>query len=735
MKQALFMLLLLSPFLSGASRYVGRDLCRPCHQKEDRLWQNSPHELAMQEARQETVLGNFDNVRYTWNGQTSRFFRKRQEFWVNTQGADGQPGDYRIQYCFGVYPLQQYLIGFPGGKLQVLDIAWDSRPEAEGGQRWFHLHPDTPTPPGDVLHWTGPNLNWNYMCADCHSTNLKKNYDSSTRNYKTTWASMDVSCEACHGPGSDHVAWARSEKAGQATDNKGLTAVLDERKDIQWLRNAISGRPQRSLPNTQRRELDICAHCHARREQLTDEFVPGQDFMDAYRPVLIEQGLYHADGQMEDEVYVWGSFLQSKMYQAGVTCSDCHDPHSTRLRAPGSEICEQCHEAKRYATPTHHHHEPGSSGADCLACHMPAKNYMKIDLRHDHGFRIPSPSLTQQTGAPNPCNQCHNDKDTDWAVAQTRSWYGHPPQGFQKFAQALAAARRNDPSAAALLRRLIQDPAQPGIARATALGHLGGSIDPAALSLIRQNLQSQDPLLRMGALNALQTSPQNLRQLALPLLADRKKAIRIQAARLLAGYDRKQLNPTQRKMLEDGLREFIQAQEFNSERPESQVNLGSLYADLNEPGKAEAAFRTALQLQARFTPAREQLSALLEQQGRKQEAQALLLEGLQEMPESAALHYALGLFLVRNHKLKEALLFLKNAEHLAPDNSTYAYALAIALHSDGRLHQALKVLERAHKAHPRDITLLSTLVSFNQQSGNKEAATQWSRKLQALNPD
>lgn len=738
LKQTLLLALLsLFPLASLCADYVGGSTCKTCHQAQYNAWKDSPHDQAMQEASNETVLGNFDNAKFTLHGLTTTFFRKDGGFWINTDGPDGKLHDYQVKYTFGVYPLQQYLIPFPGGRLQTLDIAWDSRPKAQGGQRWFHLHPQSPVTADDVLHWTGPNLNWNYMCADCHSTNLEKNYDATTASYHTSWSEIDVSCEACHGPGSNHLVWAHAQQKGENSKlaNKGLTVRLDERRNVQWLLDTSTGKPRRSQANSQRKEIDVCAHCHARRSQLRDGFVPGESFMDAYRPALLNEGLYHASGQIRDEVYVWGSFLQSKMYQKGVTCSDCHDPHAAGLKAKGEQACYQCHQPRRYASKSHHHHQPGSSGASCVECHMPAKTYMGVDHRHDHGFRIPQPELSIATDSPNACNQCHTDKSADWALAQTKHWYGTPSQGLQRFAPALDAAYKARPEAGALLLQLANDGSQPAIARATSLSYLGNTINQSVFLTIQQNLQAEDPLLRMGALNALESAPQRLRMLAIPLAWDEIRTIRIQAARLVAGYSIDQLKPAQHQVLDNTLQEYIKVQEFNGERPENQVNLGSLYTDLKQFDKAEAAYRKALQLQPKFVPAWLRLAQLLEARRRQQEAENLLRAGLKQVPESAELQHSLGLFLVRARRVDNALEPLRKAAELAPDNSRYAYVYGVALQTVGKLQQALEVLEQAQQLHTHDNALLSALVSFNADAGNRDTALKWARKLQKLQPN
>ena len=219
-----------------SSTFVGGKACAECHQQQYAEWSDSHHDLAMQDASEETVRGDFEDAAFTAHGVTSRFFRRNGDYFVNTEGPDGKLFDYKIDYTFGVYPLQQYLIAFPEGRYQALGLAWDARPKASGGQRWFHLYPDEHIRPDDVLHWTQINQNWNFMCADCHSTNLQRNFDVAQDRYETTWSELDVSCEACHGPGSKHVAWGRSESTDDSgpAATKGLDAIFEPREKVHW---------------------------------------------------------------------------------------------------------------------------------------------------------------------------------------------------------------------------------------------------------------------------------------------------------------------------------------------------------------------------------------------------------------------------------------------------------------------------------------------------------------------
>jgi len=327
------------------STYVGKKACAQCHADESAAWQNSHHDLAMQHASAQTVLGNFDSSTFEKDGITSRFFMRDGSHWVETDNASGDLQEFEIAYAFGVTPLQQYLIEFEDGRLQTLPIAWDVQ-----GKRWFHLYPDETIPHTDVLHWTGREQNWNYMCAECHSTNLNVNYDQETDTFATSWSEMNVACEGCHGPASIHVAEAHS---GDFSGRKGLQVDLDDHGRAVWQMNADTGIAERSeLAMRQSKQPQACGRCHSRRGAISAEYEYGVPLAETHRPSLLNAPLYFDDGQIREEVYVYGSFLQSRMYQAGVTCSDCHNPHSLQLvtGSEPSDVCTQCHLPSKFAT-------------------------------------------------------------------------------------------------------------------------------------------------------------------------------------------------------------------------------------------------------------------------------------------------------------------------------------------------------------------------------------------------
>lgn len=718
---------------SSAASYVGSQTCAGCHAHEQEAWQASDHARAMQRANPRTVLGGFDNVKFSYAGVTSTFFQRDGKFFVTTDGPDGKHADYEIKYTFGLRPLQQYLIEMPGFRFQALNIAWDARPKEQGGQRWFHLYPKERITHNDELHWTRPAQNWNFMCADCHSTELRKNYDANSGGFKTQWAEISVGCEACHGPASRHVAWSKAKQAGkQSNDNsKGLTVSLDERRGVTWKPLAASGNAARSRPRSSEREIEVCAQCHARRGQIAEGYAAGKPFLDYYRPALLLSPLYHGDGQQRDEVYTWGSFLQSKMYASGVTCGDCHEPHSGKLRAAGNQLCTSCHQSSKYDAPAHHRHKSASAGAACSGCHMPTTIYMVIDPRHDHSLRVPRPDLSVQSGTPNACNGCHADRDARWAAMQVKQWYGREPQGYQRFAAAFGAEHASAPDGQERLRAIAADTSHPAIARATALAQLNEPLSEAGIDALAKGARDDSPLLRLGALQSLANAPLAARvSVAAPLLSDPLKAIRIEAASVLAAVPSTQLNAEQRGAFERAGAEYVASQRYNADRAEARVNLGIFFAQRGDADRAEVELRAALALDSRFIPGYVNLADLYRARQRDDEGERMLRDGFKVAPKHATLHHALGLTLVRLKRTEEAIRELEQATKLEPINARFSYVYAVALHSTGKVAEAIALLEKSLSLHPNDRDILEALASFHQTLGDPVAAKRYADRLQ-----
>ncbi len=697
--------------------------CIACHKEQHRAWLGSDHELAMKKATASTVLGNFQNATFVYNGITSTFYKKGSAFMVRTDGPDGKLHDYEISHTFGVRPLQQYLIPFPDGRFQVLDIAWDARTKKEGGQRWYHLHPHENVTAGDVLHWSGPNLNWNYMCADCHSTDLKKNYDVKTKRFQTSYDAINVSCAACHGDGTKHRQWAKNRRG----EDPGF-AVGPPNKN-KWIKGE-DGKPK-LLGEIDRREVQTCARCHSRRAQLDDDFAPGKPFEDHHLLATLDEDLYFPDGQIKGEVYVYGSFVQSKMYEAGVTCSDCHDPHTLKRKADGDKVCLRCHTDTVYAVTKHHHHKAGSSGASCIACHMPSRVYMGVDTRYDHSFRIPRPDVSDKLGTPDACTACHKDKKASWAAASIKKWYGKVPVGKQDFAYALDALHKNTETAPQLLYDVLMKDAPP-IAKASVVQYLGMYPSKQTYTTTLQMLRSHEAVVRVSALMSLENFPLQYRiEPTLQMLKDPLKSIRIEAARQLSAVPRGDLDPASMQAVDNAIEEYRQTLLFNGDRAESQTGLGTLYSNLGKQAKAERAFKEAIRLQPKFLPAYINFADYYRANGEDERSKAVLMRGLKVLPDEAQLHYALGLWYIRHKESANGLASLKKAAGLAPDNAQLQYAYAVAL-SEKDAKEAIAVLERSVKRHSGDIQSLYGLAFYYQKIGEAQKAKQYEERAKAI---
>jgi tetratricopeptide (TPR) repeat protein len=730
--------------LEANATFVGSETCAGCHQAEATLWQGSQHQLAMAHATDKSVLGDFSDATFDYFGTKSRFFRNDGKYMVETDGADGKLAVFEIKYTFCGDPLQQYLVEFPDGRVQALPIAWDTRPKDAGGQHWFHLYPKEEIRHDDVLHWTKLNQNWNFMCSECHSTGVQKNYDAVNDRFATSFAEISVGCEACHGQGSSHVKWAHDKADwwpfGKVDDpTKGLAEHFSERHDANWIPNADTGNVKRSSPpRLLRAEVETCGLCHARRGEFSESWAPGQWLADTHMISPFGRGLYSADGQMVDteEAYNYGAFKQSKMFAAGVTCSDCHDPHSAKLRLSSDNTCLQCHAQEKYAAATHHHHETVNPPLGCASCHMPTRNYMVVDVRHDHSFRIPRPDVSVKLGTPNACNDCHADKPAEWSAAAIERWHGPDRKGFQTYAAAFHSAWNDEADAAKLLAAVASDGNAPAIARASALSELGAHTTPATLNLVRAAIKDADPMVRIGALDALENAPPEQRwSIASPLLLDPIRSVRIRTASILADVPSTRLLDDDRSRFDRAAEEFIAAQQFNADRPEARSTLGAFYARRGRNADAEAEYKAALRLSPQFTGAAINLADLYRQTGREDDGEKVLRAAINATPDDAGLHHALGLSLVRLKRLDDALIELRRAAELDSHNARYAYIYGVALGSAGRQLDAIAYLRSSLTAHPENRDIIMAIVSFSREAGDTTTALQYAEQAIKIAPN
>ena len=711
-----------------AAIFVGTRKCMDCHQKEYDKWRDSHHDHAMEVADENTVLGDFDNAVFENHGVTSRFYQKDGRFFVHTQGPDGKMDDYEVTHTFGWHPLQQYLVPFPGGRLQCLPLVWDVREK-----KWYHLYPKEPLSPNDWLYWTNAGQNWNGMCAECHSTNLKKSYDLETDTYQTTWSDIDVGCEACHGPGSRHVEWAEMpDMARPQVENYELVVKT-------------SGIKSRKL-------VELCAPCHSRRAALGDYTHAEPDFLDSNLPSLLNENLYFADGQILEEVYVYGSFTQSKMYHRDVRCNDCHDVHNIKLIKKGSDLCLQCHRANEYDTKAHHFHkekgekgEPIRSlkgdvlfevgtGAECVQCHMPGRTYMGIDYRPDHSFRVPRPDLSIRMGTPDACKRCHMDKNSKWADKTITEWYG--PGRRRHYGSIIDAGRKRRPVIRKDLIRLAGDPLYPVIVRATAISLLTAYPGEDTFQAIELALMDDEALIRRTAVESIAPTNQKVyTELIVPLLYDPVKAVRIEAARRLAEEPSWRPDPGQEKVFKAVLKEFVASMEYSADFAFGRYNLGNLYVALNRPEEAIRNYLAAIKIDGLFYPAKVNLAMFYNKRGENDEAEELLREVVKAHPELHEIAYSLGLLLAEMKKYDPAVVYLKKAAKGMPEHARVHYNLGLLLQYLKRDAEAEDALLTALKIEPDSMDYLYALGDFYLKRGKFQKAKGIAVQMVTIYPD
>lgn len=729
---SLLMLFCLQLKSSLAADYVGSEHCMGCHTEQYEAWQGSHHDWAMKVASPDSVLGNFNDATYTHAGVTSTFTRVGNAYYVNTENMHGDYETFKIAYTFGVYPLQQYLIAFPQGRYQALTVAWDSRPVEEGGQRWYQLMPNDMGEPGTSLHWTGAYYNWNAQCADCHSTGLEKNYSVQTNSYQTKWSEINVSCESCHGPGSLH------------STQPSHSLPIDYSAPVQWIiaKGSKIANPVTEPHTGAKIEIESCAACHSRRTKISDSVINNysnqDDFLNHFQLQSLRQDLYHADGQILGEVYVHGSFIQSKMFQRGVTCSNCHNPHSLELKAPGNAVCATCHAPEYYDTTKHHFHEGnGNAGAQCVNCHMPSTIYMGVDARRDHSMRIPNPLLAESIGAPDACTNCHNERSQKWAGQAIDYWLKNKNLTQHKhmhFGETFHAARQGLPEAHQSLIDIANNFSFSPIVRSTALELLNNYPDQGSFKVALDQLNDSDPLVRLGALRTLEFLPQQQRWKSIaPLLNDSVATVRYEATRLLLAS-----NPEKRAdkdALQSSIERYMASLMISGDMPLGQVNIGNAYRSQRLFTKAHDAYKKALILDPFNVPAMINLADSYRAQGHDKKSLQELLLANEKIPDNPMLRHSLGLAQIRAQQTESALKNLHIAVTLAPDNVRFIYIYAIALNGQGQSEAAIKELRRALKYSANNRDILLALVTINRDSGDNKNAKVFAKQLVDLFPN
>jgi len=738
-QKTLLILVLFTIFIGNtdsafSAEFVGAKQCNSCHPKEVNAWQGSHHAQAMQHANKSSVLGDFNNVHFNGNHFFSKIVKSTTQFWVNIKGKNGKFADHQIKYTFGVSPLQQYMVEFDDGRVQLIPFAWDSRAKKEGGQRWFNLYPKM-TDKHQEFFWTNTGQNWNYMCADCHSTNVKKNFDVKTNSYNTTFSEINVSCESCHGAASEHINWTKDKTINHFGFNRNLATQV---KNWQFSSSSKTLQPNKV---EQSQQVLTCAQCHSRRTQIsnntyvhnhskdedegkgTNEGKANKNtnaFGERYLLDLISNTNYYPDGQVYNENFVYGSFLQSKMYQKGVVCSDCHDPHSAKLKLPVESLCLQCHQRQTYAQKSHHQHQDNSTGSQCVNCHMPQTTYMKIDDRRDHSFNIPRPDLALQLGTPDTCLNCHKNKDSHWSLARVNAWYSNPHKTSDKqLTQLTQLTQKTEKDFAAVfsatnlslsnqewqtvaneLSRISQTLSYAPIIRASALTKMADTSNTNTLISIARALKNDNEYIRLGAVLALQgrgaqTINNQKWRLLYPLLTDNVLAIRTSAAFTLASLW-PQLNPEQKKHLTPALNEYLVSQNFNDDRSFAHANKGIIYSYQGKYEQAITTFKQGIEIEPNFPQTYINLSQIYRQLKQSQQEINTLKQGFDANPDNSQLPFELAMSYIRAKDKRIAASYLRQAIQLSPNNSHYFYVLGLSLEKTNK-NQAYKALAQAYK--------------------------------------
>jgi tetratricopeptide (TPR) repeat protein len=667
--------------------FVGVEACKSCHVQEHKAWETSDHFKAMLSASDSTVFGDFNNAVYSSDGVTSRFFKKGKDYYINTEGPDGGNHDYKVLYTFGYYPLQQYLIAFPGGRMQVPRVSWDAKKK-----QWFHQYAHQKISSQDWLHWTRDAQNWNTMCASCHSTNLKKNYNFEQDSFHTTYSSINVTCESCHGPGKRHVDFMNS---GDYKKGSGVKKTYF------------------NLVQSQLEQVNTCAPCHALKSDISPDLIASSELLDNYIPQIPTTEHFFADGQIKGEVYIYTSFLQSKMAHQGVKCSNCHNPHTGKILFASNKLCLQCHN-KTYDNSSHHFHQINTKGAECKSCHMPGQTYMGNDYRHDHSFRVPRPDLSVQYGTPNACKECHSTKSNEWAAKEIEKRFGGTRA--YHFSEDLVPGSRLDGASEGHLLKLLRDTATPDMIKATAVFYLGSIFTPGSVAALRSELHNPSALVRFNTLRSLANFPPTEWQgAAASLLSDKVRGVRIAAADLFMSIPVEQIGSEYKQAFAVAKEELRKYLYYQADFAEGNVMLGDHYLRQQDYENAQKFYLRALCKDSLLNYTRLNLSVAYSATGKNAEALKVLQTAAAITPKNDRICYNLGLLYIEMQDTAAALKSFEKGMVLQSSNPRLYYNYGLLLYHKKQVRKAEEILRKGLAVSPRDEDLKNALLYIQKQ--------------------
>lgn len=687
--------------------------CLQCHPKQYQNWQQSDHAKAMAKVSKKSVLGAFNHTEFTHGQIKATFYQENDNYMIKLEGQSEVEQVYQVEYVFGHYPLQQYLIKQTKGKYQVFPIAWDSRSKAQDGQKWYLVYNSGETFTNSRLHWLQPSQNWNGMCADCHSSDLNRQYNVETDTFQTKMSAVNISCQSCHQLTKHSEITKGSAKTRK---NKSISKQVNTHRQNLWLFSPQS--PTAKLSSSIKPVLydTSCVNCHSLRSPLTDGFAPDKKFLDQFSPTLIERGFYHNDGQIKDEVYVAGSFMQSKMYQAGVTCIDCHDPHSGKTKFEGDQLCLQCHKADIFSQKSHHQHQESSLGAKCVNCHMPTNRYMGVDDRRDHSFVIPRPSLTEKFQIPNACNQCHKEQSTQWAKGNIIKWYKREkslPKNKQQFIEVLSQQQHS----LSTLVTLINDNTLAEIYRASSILLLPTVTDQISDNLVRQWVKSELPLIRLAiAKMGFLLSPSEQEKSFVTLLNDKYKAVRVAATENIIAT-----SVTFSAEYASALKEYVDMNLVNAWRAEGRLNLANIDVQQNYLTNAVSTLRKAIEIDNFFAASYINLADIYRLQGDRKAEKEIWQLAVQNIHDSAEVLYSKALFHVRQKQNIKAAEAIEKAIAIEPRQVRYAYIYVLLLERQKQIDKAIDYIKTSITRYQFDSQLLNLGKKLAHENSNSDA--------------
>lgn len=648
------------------SEYANEQTCTSCHKEEVQEWQKSHHAKAMQIASKQSVLANL-NTSFSADGMDYKFFTTDTSYWVTISESGQATNTYEITHTFGYTPLQQYLLAFPNGKLQVLRASWDTEKNT-----WFHQYAGENIASSSAVHYSNQSQNWNSMCSSCHSTNVHKNYYPAVDSFNTTHDMLTVGCQSCHGGMNAHQLYHN----GQLSEKPQPSKVYQ----------------QSALAQT-----NNCGTCHARRTMLSDNSLTDSNFINSYIPQTLNANFYQVDGQIMEEDFVYGSFISSKMHQNHVSCNNCHNVHSNALKMEGNQLCLQCHESS-FNTKAHTHHAMESAGGQCINCHMDGKTYMGNDYRRDHSFRVPRPHQSVEYGTSNSCISCHKNESNTWAAKNVEQWFGKPDTSHYSYHLIKTSLLSQQSLTYATL--LLSDTATPSIIQATAVDYAGNLNSRESMQFLEKATRHTEPMVRLQAYSELINYPENIRIAYAPsALKSEHKAIRLMGFRLANGLQN-QMSLKAKQYYTKVDSEYKAYLTGIADFANGQILWGEYYAANNDYELAKKHYALALKIDSLQPTAYTNLIIINSTQQRTKEVKKWIDLGLRKMPNYGEFYYFEGLYYSEIGNTTQQLQSLRKAYELVPENTKYIYNYLISEYQHGDKLKAQKIIKEVIYKYP-----------------------------------